>query len=380
MKDTKLAVLGGSFLQIDFVETALSLGIESHVIDGNPRCYMSQLKTIKFQPFDFSKQELLEEYCNKNEINFVYAPCNEVGNLISSRLASILGFNYNSEDVVNITLNKSLQRKKAATCKYLYSPKSILFRGNIQEVEEFINYPMVVKPTSSSAGRGITGVNNRKDLINALTTAEQYCQQNGQILVEEYIVGDQISIETVSVNGVHSIVGITKEIVGPKPLFIERSHYMNHGIHEKFLPIVENGVKELLDAIGIQYGPCHIEMKVEGNRVSLIEIASRAGGLRDRLMKLAGYSDFNKIILSAYLNNQVDHNDLHLPSKHSLVNILTKVDDLNCVPLGKRDNTLHSLYFNEKGPVYDPQNIMDAYGYAYFTSEKSLNTYSLENY
>ena len=380
MKDTKLAVLGGSFLQIDFVETAISLGIESHVIDGNPRCYMSQLKTIKFQPFDFSKQELLEEYCNKNKINFVYAPCNEVGNLISSRLASKLGFNYNSEDVVNITLNKSLQRKKAATCKYLYSPKSILFRGNIQEIEEFINYPMVVKPTSSSAGRGITGVNNRKDLINALTTAEQYCQQNGQILVEEYIGGDQISIETVSVNGLHSIVGITKEIVGPEPLFIERSHYMNHGIHEKFLPIVENGVKELLDAIGIQYGPCHIEMKVEGNRVSLIEIASRAGGLRDRLMKLAGYSDYNKIILSAYLNNQVDHNDLHLPSKHSLVNILTKVDDLNCVPLGKRDNTLHSLYFNEKGPVYDPQNIMDAYGYAYFTSEKSLNTYSLENY
>ncbi len=135
-----------------------------------------------------------------------------------------------------------------------------------------------------------------------------------------------------------------------------------------------------MNKIGVEYGPCHIELKVEENRVALIEIASRVGGLRDRLMKLAGYSDYNKMILDSYLKKNVEEQELHVPNRHGLVNILTKVEDLNCVPLGKRDQTLHSLYFYDKGPVYQPQNIIDAYGYAYFTGEAPLNEYSLEHY
>lgn len=380
MKSDKIAVLGGSFLQSDFIETALSLGMEVYVLDENKSCYLATCELIKFYPINFSNQQLVKKFCRENDIKMVYAPCNEVGNLIASRLASELGFRYNNEDVVKITLDKSLQRLIAAQCKYLYSPEIFIYNDNIFEVEKKLSYPMVVKPSSSSAGRGITGVLNRDELVAAILVAENFLGAEGNILIEEYIGGDQISIETVSAGGFHYIAGITLEIVGPAPLFIERSHYMNKSIHEKFLPIVEKAVNELLDKIGIQYGPCHIEMKVQGDRVSLIEIASRAGGLRDRLMKLAGYSDYNKIILDAFRNNKVQELELMTPSKHSLVNILTKVDDLNCIPLGKRDHTLHSFYLNDKGPVYQPQNIIDAYGYVYFTSDNSLNEYSLEQY
>ncbi len=75
----------------------------------------------------------------------------------------------------------------------------------------------------------------------AIQVAKSFLGEDGHILIEEYIGGDHISVETVSTNGIHYIAGITLEIVGPPPLFIERNHYMNKTIHEKFLPIVEKG-------------------------------------------------------------------------------------------------------------------------------------------
>lgn len=380
MDRKKIAVLGGSFLQTDFVETALANDIDVFVLDGNKDCYISRWDSVHFYPINFADENQVLIFCKEHEIGFVYAPCNEAGNLISSRLAPTLGFRYNPEEVVKITLDKSLQREKATLCNSLFSPKCLRYSGSIVEIESMLSYPMVIKPSSSSAGRGITGVNSRAELEQALKVAELYIGPHGHILVEEYIGGDQISVETISAGGKHHIAGITLEIVGPAPLFIERNHYMNRDVHERFLPLVQESVNELLMQIGIQYGPCHIEMKVDAGRVSLIEIASRSGGLRDRLMKLAGYADYNEMILDAYLNEHIDTENLHAPGRHGLVNILTKVEDLNSVVLGKRDTCLHSLYLNEKGPVYQPQNIIDAYGYAYFTSQYALNEYSLEHY
>lgn len=380
MAQLSIVVLGGSFLQTDFVETALEAGMKVYVLDGNKNCYLANHEGIEFHALNFAQKSAVKEFYLNKAADMLYAPCNEVGNLISAQLADELGFRYNAEEVVKITLNKSLQREKAAACKNLYSPKSLVFKGDLDELEKELSFPMVVKPTSSSAGRGITGVNNREELEKALVVAESYLGEEGIIIVEEYIGGDQISVETVSVAGTHHIVGITHEIVGPAPLFIERNHYMDQEVHNRFVPVVESAVKELLSMIGIQYGPCHIEMKVDGDKVALIEVASRAGGLRDRLMKLAGYTDYNKIILDSFIKGEVDSADLHAPSKYGLVNILTKVEDLHSVRLGKRDATLHSLYLYDKGPEYQPQNIIDAYGYAYFTSDHSLFDYSLEHY
>lgn len=380
MGDKRIAVLGGSFLQADFVETALKRGLTVFVLDGNKDCYISRWDTIEFHHLDFSEEHRVEKFCTENRISFVYAPCNEVGNLISSRIAKKMGFRYNPEEVVQITLNKSMQRERATMCGELFSPLSLHYKGNLDEIEASLDYPMVIKPTNSSGGRGITGVQNREEMKHALEEAERFVHADGEILVEEYVPGDQISVETISVDGRHYIAGITLEIVSPEPLFIERSHYMNESVHNRFYPKVHDAVVELLDKIGVVWGPCHIELKVSGDKVALIEIASRAGGLRDRLMMLAGYSDYNTLILDAYMNGEIDQRMLHAPDRHGLANILTKTADLESVVLGKRDETLHSLYLYERGPVYNPQNIIDAYGYAYFSDAEELNAYSLEHY
>jgi carbamoylphosphate synthase large subunit len=374
----KIAVLGGSFLQADFVEAALARQLAVYVLDGNKNCHISSWESVAFNHLDFSNLDLLNTFCRKNQINFIYAPSNELGNKVAAKMAGLFKYRYNSPEVVEITLNKSLQRIVSNSCNLLNRPKSILYNDNIDEIESKIPYPMVIKPTSSSAGRGVTGVTNRYEFFQAVQTAKEFTRQSGDVVVEEFLPGDQISVETVSAEGQHYIVGITLETIGPPPLFIERCHHMNSDIHDFFYPKVFDVVQELLSQIGIQYGPCHIEMKVYQNKVSLVEIASRSGGLRDRLMKMAGYPDYNNLILDCYLNGKVDQECLYRPTRHGLVNILTKCEDLLSVGLGQKDNTFHSVYFNGKEPVNNPQNIIDAYGYAYFFGNNPLRKYALE--
>lgn len=377
-KPKNLCVLGGSFLQQEFVITAKSKRHNVFILDGNPNCYLSCNKDYKFFNINFSNENEVLQFCKKNNISFVYAPSNEVGNLIASRLVSKVGYNYNSEETVLNTINKLSQRKLLNKLNQIKSPKSTTFQGDINRIESNLKYPLIIKPSSSSASRGISSVDNKSELINAVNTAKQFLKSGDDIIVEEYIDGEQISVETITVNGKHYIAGITKEIVSGSPDFIERSHFMGPEIHERFFDLLVNPINELLTTAHIIVGPCHVELKIKNNEIYLIEIASRAGGLRDYLMKISGYPDFNELILDAYLNNTIDENYLHPPKQNGLVNILTQVEDLHSFVQGRKDKTLYNYYFNEKGPIPEPKNLIDAYGYAYFKSQNSLEKYSLQ--
>ena len=377
-KKTKIGVLGGSYMQAEFVYTAIKLGYPVYVFDGNSECLIAKKAIGNFVHLNFGDEQQLYNFCLENEIKYLFAPSNELGNIIISRLAPKLGFSYNSTEVVLNTIDKVLQRNKSKGLRYMHSPKNIIFNISTEKVANELSFPMVVKPSNSSAGRGVTGVNNQEELKHALDEAKKHLNQDSYILIEEYIGGIQLSVETISINGKHHVAGITNEIVSPAPLFIERCHFMDTEVHSLFMPKIEKAVKELLDSNQITWGPCHIELKVDGDKVVLIEIASRSGGLRDRLMLNAGYPDYNKLIIDACIHGNIDIEDLQPPNKYSLVNILTQIEDLYPFVNGKKDNTLESFYFYEKGPEPNPQNITDAYAYAFYTNSKPLKNYSLK--
>ncbi|MDB4569351.1 ATP-grasp domain-containing protein [bacterium] len=380
MKNNKrMMVLGGSFLQSIFINKAVDLGFELLVLDGNCDCYVSQWSNIKFIHADFSNYEQVKNIAIDYNPSMVYAPSNEIGNIIAAKLASVIGYSYNSIEVVQSSLDKKEQRQIASNCDLLYSPGFIQFKGDLNEVERCLDYPMIIKPSKSSASRGVSSACNRKELEVAIETASEYLGIDGVIIVEEFLQGDQISVETVSVPGQHFIAGITKEELSGQPYFIERSHKMNAEVHNKYFELVEQKVYQLLNEFGVMYGPCHIELVVSQDKVALIEIATRAGGWRDGLMACAGYGDYNERILNAYINKKINKVEGVLPRKYGLVNILMSPEDLSSVLLANDAGVLSKIYYNQKPPIAKPKNLINAYGYAYMSSKESLNDYALKN-
>ena len=375
----RLAVLGGSFFQADFVQCAIQKGLTVFVLDMNDHCYLNDKANYNFVNINFSNEFLVKKFCKENAIDFVYGPANELGNLITARLAPMIGYKYNNEKIVINTTYKNKQRKKLKDSPgIIRSPKMETFQNNINLICDKLSFPLVVKPSNSSAGRGVTGVSGIKELKLAISETEKMLKPNGKIIIEEYIDGEQLSVETLSIDGDHYIIGITKEVTGGAPLFIERCHFMSKEIHNKYYPILLDPIKDLLDIFDLQWGPCHIEIKINKGGIWLIEMASRSGGLRDRLMVNAGYPDYNALILDCYLNGEFELDKLRAPSNNALVNILIYPDDVNTIEQGKKNKTWQSDYFNNKKPKEYPQSIMDAYGYVYFKSENDLTHFSLK--
>ena len=208
---SKILVLGGSFLQSTFINKAAELGFELLVLDGSLDCYVSKWPNIEFVHADFSDYEKVKELALDYNPLLVYAPCNEIGSLIAAKHSKKIGYSYNSVEVVQSSLDKSLQRKIASKCDLLYSPKCLKYNRDLSKIQKTLSYPMIVKPSRSSASRGVSSAKNLEELQLAIESASRFLEKGGCVMIEEYLEGDQISVETISANGVHSIVGITKE-------------------------------------------------------------------------------------------------------------------------------------------------------------------------
>lgn len=351
-------VLGGSYLQKDFVIDAMDLGCEVLCIDGNPNCDVAKIFPDIFYLLNFGNLLELKSFLDKNNFDAIVAPANELGNLRISEIAKDYGIYYNSNNTVLNTLDKARLKKKLKNTDIKF-PQKI----NFSSAEE-LNFPIMVKPSNSSASRGVTLVNDWQEYEKAIEVANQYIGKTGNIVLEEYIEGEQYSIETISFLGKHYIVGVTKEYISGIPNFLERSHYTNKEIFEK-RTFFSDFIKETLDILDVQVGPCHIEVIVKNGEIYLIDFATRSGGWRSKLLKYACGSFYNKLILQSYLNQKIDIDSIIIPSKTATVGILMYKSDMEQYNQAKKNGDLEEVYFYDKNIVSNPTTLIDAYGYFY---------------
>lgn len=99
-----------------------------------------------------------------------------------------------------------------------------------------------------------------------------------QVLVEEYIGGQEYSVETLTIRGRHEVLGITEKRLRDGTLVEEQHVFPASGLDADLVARIDTFATGVLDALGYRHGPCHIEFKVDGDEVRLIEINNRAGG------------------------------------------------------------------------------------------------------
>lgn len=368
-----LLVLGGSYLQSDFVYRAIDNGYSVYVCDGDKECYLNSDERVNFVHLDFSNYEELKAFSISNQIQFIFAPCGEFSNEVASRLSEDLGLKYNSFDSTIATRSKSRQRDLLRTHSHFSTIKSKELTESL-DVTEF-DFPVVVKPENSSGGRGVVLVQQFDELEQAYQYAKSFGSDS--VLIEEYIQGEQISIETLSMDGEHRVLAFTNELVSSGPSFIERSHTITGVKQQEYFDALGSGIVELLDLFNVKWGAGHIEMilATDGS-YRVIELASRSGGWRDKLFAYASELSMNQFILDAVINEEITSFDCRQIKSNSAVNILLAENDLLASEQFKEYEV--ERYFNGKAFSSCPKNLLDAIGYIYFSSESSLQKVILE--
>ncbi|GAA1619305.1 hypothetical protein GCM10009789_86330 [Kribbella sancticallisti] len=116
--------------------------------------------------------------------------------------------------------------------------------------------------------------------VHLLTSPADYraaTQDLRRFIVEEYVTGVEVSVESMSSGGDHDIVAIAEKRTSDT--FVEVAHLMPPvSLSDDQLESVRRAVREALTALRITDGPAHTELMVGADRVTIIESHTRPGG------------------------------------------------------------------------------------------------------
>jgi len=172
-----------------------------------------------------------------------------------------------------------------------------------------IGYPVVLKPAAHTAGIGVIKVEQAADLPAAFAHASEQAADQGEegsgVLVEEYLDGPEISVECVTAHGITTPVAVTRKTLGPEPLFQEVGHTVL--ADDPLLAQVGPVAEAALDALGVNTGVSHVEMRLTASGPRLIEVNARLGGdLIGRLVQLATGIDLPAVAADIALGREPD--------------------------------------------------------------------------
>ncbi|WP_241844384.1 ATP-grasp domain-containing protein [Kitasatospora sp. CB01950] len=142
---------------------------------------------------------------------------------------------------------------------------------------------IVLKPVSSAGNDGIyfcdTADEVRAAFGKLLGARSVLGQENRAVLAQEYLVGNEYIVNTVSLHGRHHVTDIWKmhhlHANGVRDLPAGAELMPRHGVEQEAL--VEHTLL-VLDALGIQNGPAHSELKLTPKGARLVETGARVCG------------------------------------------------------------------------------------------------------
>ncbi|ADY24341.1 ATP-grasp domain-containing protein [Bacillus paranthracis] len=218
-------------------------------------------------------------------------------------LAKELGLIGNPIDTVKKCRNKAEMRLLLKGIENIYEPWFYIIDSleKLELAKDNIKFPCVVKPVDDSGSNNVLKCysyeevkrHTEKILSNKYNVRSQKNAQN--ILVEEYVSGQEYSVEIFTYNGKCKIVGVTQKIVDGAPYFIECGHIFPAPVSDDIRSVIERGVTKIIEKVNWQNGPCHLEIKIKGEKIFLVEFNGRlAGGMIPELIKYATGIDLLK--------------------------------------------------------------------------------------
>lgn len=318
----KLAIIGASYLQMPLVKKAKEMGVESICFAWEEGAVCKDVCDRFFPVSTVDKEEILR-ICREIKIDGITTIASDVAVLAVNYVAEQMGLIGNPDKYSETATNKYLMRQ----CFMEHdvpSPKFCLTDGTIPEIANTFRYPVIVKPTDRSGSRGVEKVDGKEELQSSIARA---CKESFQkkAVIEEFIEGREISVESISFEGKHYVLQITDKVTTEAPFFVELEHHQPSTLPDDIKSRVKVIVLNALKALHIRYGASHAELKItKDGDIRVIEIGARMGGdfIGSDLVRLSTGYDFLKGVIDVALG-QFEEPKL-TDHKHSGVYFLCK--------------------------------------------------------
>lgn len=220
-------------------------------------------------------------------------------------------------ELANIFTDKTLMRNQCKNAK-LPVPDFKVCKSE-EDVFEMLekHKKIIIKPIDSQSSRGVYTITNTEELHEKFQDTLSYSNRRKEILAEEYIGGDEFTIDGLVVNGIHYPLCISiKEMYEQNPNVSKVQTYTYS--HPKYdYDLLRKTNKKLIEDIGIPFGLTHSEYKYYKGQYYLIEAGARGGGsnLSGKIVPFMSEVDNYEYLIKQALGESVDEEKM---KKHSL--------------------------------------------------------------
>lgn len=302
----KVVIIGASDFQNPLILKAKEHGYETHVFAWKNN-EIGEKTSDYFYDISINEKEQILEKCKEIKPCAVCSIASDLAVTTVNYVAHNLGLVSNNPKYSKICTNKykmrqALEKGNINVPKYLKTGKNL----QLSKIAEF-NYPLIVKPTDRSGSRGVTLINDSKEIKAAIDNAISYSYEK-KAIIEEYIDGDEYSCECISYKGKHHLLAITKKYTTGAPHFIETAHIEPSGLNDEMIKTVEEEIFKALDVLHIEYGASHSEFKINNKgQIKIIEIGARMGGdcIGSDLVQISTGHDFVQYVLDVSLGKEL---------------------------------------------------------------------------
>lgn len=277
----KLMILGASILQLPAIEKAKEMGLDVVVVDMNPDAIGFNVPGVEKEIISTIDIQAVISAAKRHKIDGILTLATDMPMRTVAAVAKEMGLIGIDEETALKATNKA-EMRKALQLNNVPIPKFYVVRNKdeYKSVVKQFKVPFIVKPADSSGSRGIFEVKDihNVDLINE---AYEYCHpfsRVGDVVVEEYMEGPEVSVETLTINGECHVIQITDKLTTGAPHYVEMGHSQPTMLSNEIAKQISKVAKAANKAIGIKNGPSHTEIIVTKEGPKIVELGARLGG------------------------------------------------------------------------------------------------------
>ena len=255
----KLLIIGASILQLPAIKKAKEMGYYVGVIDYNPNAV-----GVPFADEFFNVSTIdidgVAETAKKFAPDGIMTLATDMPMRSIAKAAEVCGLPGITMDTAIKSTDKG-EMIKAFKEKGVPHPwYHIIENGEeLEKIIKEITFPCISKPTDNSGSRGVMLCNSENDIREAFSYSSS-CGRSGSVIVEEYLKGNEVSVEIIVLKGKVHILQITDKLTTGAPHFVEMGHSQPSSLLPEQIEDIRDVAEKAVKAVGIENGPAHVEI------------------------------------------------------------------------------------------------------------------------
>ena len=296
----KLMIMGAGIYQVPLIKTAKRMGIHTIAV-SIPGKYPGFAVADEICHINTVDYEAVLKVAREKNIDGIVTAGTDVAVITIGKVCDELHLKGLSFEAAKIAVDKVLMKQcyeahGVRTARY----REVRFDEDVNEKVKELTYPLIVKIVDSSGSRGITRVDDPKDLADAVAYAKTSTRKD-YYLVEEFIVGQEFGAQAFIYNGELKFVLPHGDYVFMGNTGVPVGHYAPYELTKEQEADVFEQTRRAVEAMGLDNCAINADFIMKDGTTYVLEIGGRSGAtcLAELVSIYYGFDYYEKIILAA---------------------------------------------------------------------------------